>query len=1474
MRLTPPCSKGCSTIRPCARPEAWLPGLLGCLLAGLAATGAARAQELDPSIYVLVDTSGSMLMTPDGSANTYGDGSSEHPGVAGLTSRLYMAKDALRTVINAYGEVRWGLARFQQSSGHDRLCMCHDDIPNNVSGCGGYGGLWAPEDDCRLCDMMSDYPDYDEPGIHDRVCINYSGGVLAGCTDPIDGAPLIGADILVPVGASTESQILRWIDNSESDPGEAGYNSGLPPEQQPDPELRAVGGTPIGGSLADLYDQLSQTDIGNDPLRGCRPYSIIVLTDGAESCDSDPVTWATNLLQVPDLQHGCGSGCPPNSSCQGGHCVYQVPTYVIAFAVAPNEFLNCNDIAQAGGTSGAIPASNDAELVAAMAEIIADSIRTELCNGTDDDCDGAIDEDFTDLGADCNNGALGQCRCSGTKQCAPGGQGTECAYSPANAANPCGQVAYGPESSFGCDGLDNDCDGLVDEGQSCSTPPPELCNGVDDDNDPSTPDGADDPAVGQPCGSSIGQCSAGTTICQGGSIVCQGQTGPTSEVCNGYDDNCDGVVDGLTQSCYSPGSGNGCTFGGGTWTCQGQCSPGIQVCSALSAPDPTNDWGPCQGETIPSPEICDGVDNNCDGQVDEGLVEPCYPPGSGPNTGCQLNGSTWTCTGLCQVGSRTCSAGVWSQCTGQVTPSIEVCDGLDNDCNGVPDDNIPGLGQPCSNALGRCTPGTLQCQNGVEVCVGGAGPFPGECNGLDDDCDGAIDETDEVSALEGLPCGDSTGLCTPGTTLCLGGQIVCTGGTEPSVELCDGLDNDCDGVVDDDAECPPDWYCVAADCRRECDPTEEFPCPGGLFCKPYTVDGTDRYLCLPNEEICGNTTCPEGQVCVDDQCVDPCEGVTCEPWETCRSGYCLDESCTGVGGACPAGQLCDPVAHACVDNPCAGCAPGQACVDGQCVDDPCDAADCDPVWEYCRRDCTGTSCTASCDRICACQQGEVCDANGQCVDDPCAGACISGEVCQEGVCVGDPCLLVSCGTGEVCVDGVCVNDPCDSVSCPPHAVCAVHETGDATEVTAICEPAPGRWVPEGGGETLTSLGGGGTGCSAAGSSAGWLLPLLALFWIWRRRRPKVARAKASRLGGPWSVGLALIASLAAGGAASCHLSTYETGSGGHWQYLDGGGSDGSMVLDSSVDASPDACVPVDESCDGLDNDCDGVIDNGFDLSADPNNCGSCGTVCNFPYAIAICLDASCVIDTTQGNDGCFPGHWDIDGDPSNGCEYACQLTSGGTEICDNLDNDCNGVADDGFDLNSDPDNCGACGFPCVFFNGVGSCVMGQCTLSDCDPGYVDADGNPNNGCECMITNPTDLCDGVDSDCDGQVDEDAPVGAACYTSPTGCTESPPGSGNFNCVGQCAPGNMGCVGGVTQCTGQQGPVGELCDGLDNDCDGVGLRPPDRHRELRKLWTLLLRLDACQRLHYWMQRRTVRLCVPAGLSRPERRSPGRRL
>src|SRR5262249_7800467 len=121
----------------------------------------------------------------------------------------------------------------------------------------------------------------------------------------------------------------------------------------------------------------------------------------------------------------------------------------------------------------------------------------------------------------------------------------------------------------------------------------------------------------------------------------------------------------------------------------------------------------------------------------------------------------------------------------------------------------------------------------------------------------------------------------------------------------------------------------------------------------------------------------------------------------------------------------------------------------------------------------------------------------------------------------------------------------------------------------------------------------------------------------------------------------------------------------------GAGATGGRGDAGSTDAGADACVPQPESCNGRDDDCDGVIDNGFNLNTDRNNCGMCNHQCLYPNAIGECVGGQCRLGA------CNFGYGDADHDPSNGCE--CLQTNGGFEICDCIDNDCNGIVDDGFD---------------------------------------------------------------------------------------------------------------------------------------------------------------------------------------------------
>jgi hypothetical protein len=230
-----------------------------------------------------------------------------------------------------------------------------------------------------------------------------------------------------------------------------------------------------------------------------------------------------------------------------------------------------------------------------------------------------------------------------------------------------------------------------------------------------------------------------------------------------------------------------------------------------------------------------------------------------------------------------------------------------------------------------------------------------------------------------------------------------------------------------------------------------------------------------------------------------------------------------------------------------------------------------------------------------------------------------------------------------------------------------------------------------------------------------------------------------------------------------------------------------------------------ELCDQLDNDCDGEIDEGIDLLTDDANCGRCDNRCNLANADGRCLQGGCVINE------CLGGFQDLDGLAENGCEFGCFISNGGLETCDGIDNDCDGLADEDFDLGADPDNCGFCGRACARPNADWTCDAGRCLFVDCAPDWHDLNGVPEDGCEfaCVLQNGgVEICNGVDDDCDAQTDE----------------------GLLNACGQCGPTpdevcdqiDNDCDGqtdeGLLNACGLCGPLpGEVCDFVDNDCDG---------------------------------------------------------
>jgi Notch-like protein len=492
-----------------------------------------------------------------------------------------------------------------------------------------------------------------------------------------------------------------------------------------------------------------------------------------------------------------------------------------------------------------------------------DACTPEVCDGVDNDCNCLVD----DMGTlTCG---LGDCF-SEVDVCV-GGELRECVP---------GEPA--PEV---CDGRDNDCDGALDDGedepwfnQPCDGPDGdlcvegvygcsggvqtcsdqsgtsfELCNGVDDDCNPATPDGADESTLGDPCdGPDADLCLEGTYACMAGQLTCTDQTATNLDLCNGVDDDCNPATpDGM----HDPLIGQLCDGPDGDL-----CEEGSQQCLAGGIE--------CSDNTPTTFDLCDGFDNDCDPSTLDGADEAWL--------GISCDGPD---SDLCAEGTFDCAGGVQS-CSDTTGDDLELCNGADDDCNPATQDgeHEAWFGDPCDGPdTDLCLEGQWGCELGAPTCSDTSGDNFEICNGLDDDCDPSSPDGSDEPWYD-FPCdGDDSDLCLEGHYQCIAAGQFCTDQTGDDLELCDGFDNDCDPATPDGADDPQ--FGVPCD-GQDTDYCEEgfFTCNGGSFmCDDFSgndfemcddqLDNDCDYLYDCEDPECDGQPCgPLGAICVNNVC--------------------------------------------------------------------------------------------------------------------------------------------------------------------------------------------------------------------------------------------------------------------------------------------------------------------------------------------------------------------------------------------------------------------------------------------------------------------------------------------------------------------------------------------------------------------------------------------------------------------------------
>jgi hypothetical protein len=852
-----------------------------------------------------------------------------------------------------------------------------------------------------------------------------------------------------------------------------------------------------------------------------------------------------------------------------------------------------------------------------------------------------------------------------------------------------------------CDGIDNDCDGVKDNGF----------------------------AIMQSCTVGVGACAAtGSTVCNTAhdGVTCNATPGtPTPETCNNIDDDCNGVVDdvsatatgtvsqcgGCNFACNAPANETpACVGGGCTYTCQA---------GFVDADHNPANGCECQ-LTNNGVETCDGVDNDCNGIIDDNLTQVFYDGPSGTQG-----------VGVCSGGVKNCVGGVMVIIQPERVPGVEICNGIDDNCDGHVDETI-AFGMDANNC-GKC--GNV-CQSGM--CQAGI-------------C---------VSPLADMAVGPADG----GTSGCPGGFVMCASGCSPLVND----NNNCGacGMV-----CGAGTFCTMSACM---------PTGGGADMGMGSVDGGAG--CPMGFAMCASGC---SRLVNDNNNCGAC-GKVCGAGTSCTMSMCMPMgggSDMGMGSAdggtgCPGGFLMCPTGCANVmsdPNNCGGCGKpctaGNFCNMGMCVPMGGGSDLAAPLDLSMPFDGGGISCPAgftACGTDCEYLQLDP----GNC--GTCGNICAAGTTCNNGVCVA-----MGAGTyGAACQD----NTQCsEGLACFskmmfgfPQGFCApVCDSKRACGANEICNP----YLPGTSGDCLPS-------CKTDPDCQAYpgLLCLAGMCQPDCRMQPNYCH-NGQTCGANGQCGQSQPVDMAAsgpclapnaicpapGGGTVCTGLAFDNNNCGACGRVCSGGQSCQNGTCASPPTDGSATMPTDMGtggsgpCGAPRLMCGSTC---VDPTFDNNNCGGCGNICSAGF---VCQNSLCVT---------LPPPPDLSGGPSDAGGPVADLGPAGGG-CPAGFGACGGGC---VNLQTDSANCGNCFMQCS--SGTvcqgGTCVAGgSCTpmtqqscytgppgtagVGACHAGQQMCDPSGHLQPQCngeQVPSPTEICgDGVDNNCNGVVDEGCPLGLA-------------------------------------------------------------------------------------------------------------------